>query len=407
MTASNTRFHMGSIPLPFGDIRRLDGLVDEVSIYNRVLSPAEIHSIYSAGSAGKCHTVMDVDVQGNLTMRDSTSPAVGNILKNGVPFIHNFGTFNTFIGSSAGNLTMTGFENTGSGYGALSTNTSGFNNTATGFGSLSGNATGSNNTAIGAGALLSNIDGLNNTATGFEALHDNISGANTATGYRTLGYNTSGAANTAIGAAALLGNRIGRENAAVGFQALIGNSSGSYNTAIGSNANVLHDGLTNATAIGAYAIVNDSNKIRLGNTDVTVVEGPPYSVVSDRNAKENFRPVEGEEVLTKIRRISLTSWNYIGHDPKQFRHYGPVAQDFFAAFGHDGIGTVGTRTTITSTDLDGILMIAAQALEKRTVKQGKEVNALRAENAKLRARLDALERKIAICSEADPKGNVR
>ena len=40
-----------------------------------------------------------------------------------------------------------------------------------------------------------------------------------------------------------------------------------------------------------------------------------------------------------------------------------TAQDFFAAFGHDAIGTIGTPTVITSGDLDGILMIAAQALE--------------------------------------------
>ncbi len=62
-----------------------------------------------------------------------------------------------------------------------------------------------------------------------------------------------------------------------------------------------------------------------------------------------------------------------------------MAQDFFAAFGHDGLGAIGTDTTITSTDIDGILMIAAQALEKRT-------EALRAENADLKARLEALER---------------
>ncbi|MBI4587523.1 MAG: hypothetical protein HY725_01675 [Candidatus Rokubacteria bacterium] len=34
-----------------------------------------------------------------------------------------------------------------------------------------------------------------------------------------------------------------------------------------------------------------------------------------------------------------------------------MAQDFFAAFGHDGVGTVGTPTTINSGDKAGILMI--------------------------------------------------
>jgi len=80
------------------------------------------------------------------------------------------------------------------------------------------------------------------------------------------------------------------------------------------------------------------------------------------------------------------AYNYKGQDAKQFRHYGPVAQDFYAAFGHDAVGTVGTPTTITSGDLDGILMLATQALEKRTVEQEKEI-------AQLKVRLEALEQR--------------
>lgn len=86
---------------------------------------------------------------------------------------------------------------------------------------------------------------------------------------------------------------------------------------------------------------------------------------SDRNLKENFRPVDGEAVLGKIRELKLTSWNFIGHDPKQFRHYRPMVQDFFAAFGHDGVGTIGTDTTITSTDMDGVLMVALASPNSR------------------------------------------
>ena len=67
-----------------------------------------------------------------------------------------------------------------------------------------------------------------------------------------------------------------------------------------------------------------------------------------------------------------------------------MAQDFLAAFGNDGIGQIGTETTITSTDMDGILMIAVQALEKRT----RQIDALSAENAELKARLEAIERKL-------------
>ena len=91
-----------------------------------------------------------------------------------------------------------------------------------------------------------------------------------------------------------------------------------------------------------------------------------FTASSDKTKKENFQPVDGEAVLGKIRGFELSSWNFIGHDPKEFRHYGPMAQDFFAAFGQDGVGQIGTETTINSGDLAGILMVAVQALEKRT-----------------------------------------
>ena len=278
-------------------------------------------------------------------MVDSTETS-GNILKGGVLFLHNFGTDNTFLGSNAGNLTMTGLgRNTASGYTALQSNTTGHDNTASGAFALQSNTAGNQNTASGAFALVRNTAGFNNTAIGYTALDNNTTGRD--------------------------------------------------NTAIGWGADVSVGNLNNATAIGSGAVVNASNKVRVGNTSVTVIQGQVgFTSSSDRNKKENLRPVAGEEVLGKIRGLSLASWNFIGHDPKQFRHYGPMAQDFFAAFGHDGVGTIGTDTTITSTDMDGILMIAAQALEKRTLKQEKEMNALRAENADLKARLAALERRV-------------
>jgi Chaperone of endosialidase len=146
--------------------------------------------------------------------------------------------------------------------------------------------------------------------------------------------------------------------------------------------------LTNAMAIGNGANVNASNKIRLGNTAVTVIEEQvAFTFPSDKNKKENFQPVDGEAVLGKIRGFELSSWNFIGHDPKEFRHYGPMAQDFFAAFGHDGAGQIGSETTINSGDLAGILMVAVQALEKRTA----ELKQKEAKIALLESRLEALE----------------
>jgi trimeric autotransporter adhesin len=239
---------------------------------------------------------------------------------------------------------------------------------------------------VGVAAAQSNIslgDGLRNNTTGSN---------NTASGIGALVNNTTGSSNTASGARALFSNTEGVENTATGFNALYSNTTGTRNTAIGFAANVSAGDLKNATAIGFEAIVNDSNKIRLGSTAVTVIEGQvAFTAVSDKTQKENFKPVDGEEVLGKIRGLELSSWNLIGHDPEKFRHYGPMAQDFFAAFGHDGVGQIGTETTINSGDLAGILMVAVKALEKRTA----ELKQKQAQLAVLESKLEDLKAKHA------------
>jgi hypothetical protein len=182
----------------------------------------------------------------------------------------------------------------------------------------------------------------------------------------------------------MFNNTTGTLNAAVGINALISNVTGDRNTAVGYNAGVSRGDLVNATAVGAEATVDGSNKIRLGNNQVTVIEGRvPYTFTSDRHQKENFRTVNAERILQGLAGLNVSSWNYIGDGAQQIRHYGPVAQEFFAAFGYDGVGIIGTPTTINSGDMEGVLMIAVQALEKRT-----------AEAELLRSRIDALERMV-------------
>ena len=59
-TPAGTQFYIGRIPGPLGDLRRLQGMVDEVEIFNRALSASEIATIFNAGSAGKCNIVIDI-----------------------------------------------------------------------------------------------------------------------------------------------------------------------------------------------------------------------------------------------------------------------------------------------------------------------------------------------------------
>lgn len=85
-----------------------------------------------------------------------------------------------------------------------------------------------------------------------------------------LAFNETGTLNTASGSFALFVNTTGVSNTALGAYALSNNGTGNYNTALGHAANVASDNLTNATAIGANAIVNASNKIQLGDGNVTL-----------------------------------------------------------------------------------------------------------------------------------------
>src|SRR5208282_2318823 len=169
-----------------------------------------------------------------------------------------------------------GDYNTASGSGALQSNTTGSDNSASGAGALFSNTTGYANAASGYQALYSNVgdsaeDGWYNTAAGYQALYNNndTSGnggaaLNTATGFWALYSNTAGSYNTASGVDALDGNTTGSYNTAVGMVALFRNNTGNYLTCIGYECDVTGDGLTNATAIGAAAVVGESNALVLG-----------------------------------------------------------------------------------------------------------------------------------------------
>jgi hypothetical protein len=94
---------------------------------------------------------------------------------------------------------------------------------------------------------------------------------NTALGSSALNSNLTGSFNTALGTSSLF-NSIGSYNTAVGTEALKTNISGTGNTALGFGADVSVNNLTNATAIGYNAKVQNSYTIQLGSTSITNVK---------------------------------------------------------------------------------------------------------------------------------------
>jgi len=190
----------------------------------------------------KVDTSGDVTLNGNLNLPYTNyTGTVGVITQDGFPFIHTCcnSTINTFIGQGAGNFYTSGEGSTAFGSSALHSISTGNYNTAIGYSALWSNTTGGNNTAIGQSALSSNTAGGNNTAVGVSALVANC--------------NSVPEPCTAL------------NNTGVGYWALVHNSTGDHNTAIGANADVTSTNMSNATAIGANAVVGASNALVLGS----------------------------------------------------------------------------------------------------------------------------------------------
>jgi hypothetical protein len=116
-----------------------------------------------------------------------------------------------------------------------------------------------------------------------------------------------------------------------------------------------------------------------------------WSTISDSTKKENFAAANADMFLQKLRSLKLGSWNYKTQDVSQFRHYGPMAQEIFSAYGKDKYGTIGCDTLLASADMDGIMMIMLQGLEKRTAEQQNENKRLQDELAKTKQLVKKLE----------------
>ncbi len=121
--------------------------------------------------------------------------------------------------------------------------------------------------------------------------------------------------------------------------------------------------------------------------------GSSWGCSSDRNQKENFEPVDGREILAKLVGVPITTWNAIGTDP-EVRRMGPMAQDFYAAF---GLGD--SDTVITTGDLDGVALASIQGLYQMVQEQDAEIDALQDQNEDLRARLAAVEAVLGLAGE--------
>jgi hypothetical protein len=270
----------------------------------------------------------------------------------------------------------------------------GYSNTASG--ATASVAGGNTNTASGNHATVAG--GNTNIASGSGATVGG-GGDNTASeGNATV---SGGGANTASAVDATVAG--GWSNTASGHAATVagGNyntATGDYSLAAGRRAKANHTGsfvwADNDADVDFASTANNEFSARTtgGVRFVSAIDGSgnptagvtlaagggSWSSISDLNAKANFSSVDGQDVLASLAEVPITTWNYKAQDAS-IRHMGPMAQDFYAAF---GLGE--SDTSITTVDADGVALAAIQGLYEL-------LQETRAENAALEARIGQLE----------------
>ena len=144
------------------------------------------------------------------------------------------------------------------------------------------------------------------------------------------------------------------------------------------NGGVHNDGQNNAGGGGELMRLTSGGNLSISGT---------FGTLSDRNAKEQFEPLNPREVLEKVAALPLSRWNY-KTDPTA-RHLGPMAQDFYSAF---GLGTDDKH--IATVDADGVALAAIQGLNQKLEQKETEIAELKQNNKSLEKRLEALEKFI-------------
>jgi hypothetical protein len=103
--------------------------------------------------------------------------------------------------------------------------------------------------------------------------------------------------------------------------------------------------------------------------------GGSWSSLSDRASKRALEPASGRKVLRKLSSVPISTWSYRAQDVS-IRHIGPMAQDFYRAF---GVGE--DNKHIASVDADGVALAAIKGLNRKVERLQRTVASLRKKQA--------------------------
>ena len=125
-----------------------------------------------------------------------------------------------------------------------------------------------------------------------------------------------------------------------------------------------------------------------GNPTAGVSLGPgdtSWGTISDLVLKKDFQAIDGSKVLSLVAKLPITTWRYEWEDSDVI-HMGPMAQDFYEAF---GLG--GNEKVITTQEADGVLFAAVQALTLEIIEKNEQIEELQLKYAELFERIKKLE----------------
>ncbi len=126
-----------------------------------------------------------------------------------------------------------------------------------------------------------------------------------------------------------------------------------------------------------------------------VTVGGAWTNGSDRNLKENFASLDALLLLDKVAQLPLSMWNYKS-EGSEIQHIGPMAQDFYAAF---GLGEDDKH--ISTVDASGVALAAIQGLYQivqdqttQLAAQHETITQLETDNIALQQQLSDLDARL-------------
>ena len=129
-----------------------------------------------------------------------------------------------------------------------------------------------------------------------------------------------------------------------------------------------------------------SNEFVLGHSGDLTITGT-LTEGSDASRKENFATIDPTEVLSKVIAMPITTWNYL--EQEEITHMGPMAQDFYAAF---GLGA--TEKGIANIDSNGVAFGAIQGLHQHLENKDTKIRDLEAQVIALKGQLATQEARL-------------